>query len=141
MSASSKRTIHIQLNPRLGMPVYRQIVGRIQRQAEAGRLAPGTQLPTVRALARQLRVNFNTVARAYRLLAQRGTLSTQPGRGTFVLDVSSSRPRARVVLHELAAEYVASARHMQFSDTQIAGALKRELGHPPASSAAGDNHE
>jgi GntR family transcriptional regulator len=49
-------------------------------------LTPGDQLPTVRQLASELRVNFNTVARAYRMLDEAGLISTQQGRGTYILD-------------------------------------------------------
>ena len=52
-----------------------------------GGLKPGDQLPTVRALASDLRINFNTVSRAYRLLDEAGVISTQQGRGTYILEM------------------------------------------------------
>ncbi len=52
-----------------------------------GDLPAGEQLPTVRALAQELRINFNTVARAYRLLDKAGIISTQQGRGTYILEI------------------------------------------------------
>jgi GntR family transcriptional regulator len=55
----------------------------VQAQIASGILNPGAQLPTVRALAEELRVNFNTVARAYRILDEARIISTQQGRGTF----------------------------------------------------------
>jgi GntR family transcriptional regulator len=71
---------------RSGIPVYVQIVEQVQSHLTKGNLSPGDQLPTVRELAAELRVNFNTVARAYRMLDEAGLISTQQGRGTYILD-------------------------------------------------------
>ncbi len=67
-----------------GRPVYRQIAERIQQEIESGRRADGEQLPTIRALARELGVNRDTVARAYEELAAAGLLEATVGRGSFV---------------------------------------------------------
>ncbi len=66
------------------VPIYLQIVESVQRLVATGRLKPGDQLPTVRQLAVDLRVNPNTVARAYLELDRKGVISTQQGRGTYV---------------------------------------------------------
>jgi len=71
---------------RSGIPAYVQIVEQVQALIARGDLVPGDQLPTVRQLASELRVNFNTIARAYRLLDEAGLISTQQGRGTYILD-------------------------------------------------------
>jgi len=76
----------ISINPRSDLPIYAQVVEQVRRQIASGQLKPGDQLPTVRALASDLRVNFNTVARAYRLLDEAGVISTQQGRGTYILE-------------------------------------------------------
>jgi GntR family transcriptional regulator len=76
---------HITINFRLKIPVFEQIAGRIRAEIGAGALRADDQLPTVRQLARQLNINFNTVARAYRQLDLEGLISTQQGRGTYVL--------------------------------------------------------
>jgi GntR family transcriptional regulator len=68
------------------MPIYAQIVEQIKAQIAAGQLTPGDQLPTIRQLATDLRINFNTVVRAYLDLEREGLISTQRGRGTFVAD-------------------------------------------------------
>ena len=78
---------HIRLDFRSGIPIYVQIMEQIKRQVVGGTLKPGDQLPTVRALAQELRVNFNTVARSYRLLDVSGVISTQQGRGTYILEM------------------------------------------------------
>ena len=67
--------------------IYTQIVNQIQSQLVNGILNPGDQFPTVRALAQELRVNFNTVARAYRILDEEHIISTQQGRGTYITEI------------------------------------------------------
>ena len=76
----------VELNFRGGETIYSQIVDQIQKRIDAGELKPGDQLPTVRELADELEVNFNTVARAYRKLDASGSISTQQGRGTYVIE-------------------------------------------------------
>ena len=78
----------IVINLRSDTPIYIQIVEQMHQQVINGQLKPGDQLPTVRALAADLRVNFNTVARAYRMLDEAHIISTQQGRGTYILDES-----------------------------------------------------
>jgi len=73
-------------------PVYRQIVDAIRAPIVAGRLTPGTRLPTVRELAASLGIHFNTVAEAYRVLADEGFLSIEGRRGATILD--RAQPRA-----------------------------------------------
>ncbi len=67
-------------------PIYLQIVEQVKSMVASGILKPGDQLPTVREVAADLRINFNTAARAYRLLHDEGMISTQQGRGTYVLE-------------------------------------------------------
>lgn len=76
--------MQIQVNFRSSLPLYEQIVEQIRQKIVAGELKPNDQLPTVRQLAADLRINFNTVARAYRILDEAGLISTQQGRGTYV---------------------------------------------------------
>ena len=83
----------IRLDFRSGVPIYTQVMEQIEQLVEAGVLQPGDQLPTVRALAQELRVNFNTIARAYRLLDEAGIISTQQGRGTYILEARQARNR------------------------------------------------
>lgn len=78
--------LKIKLEFRNKKPISDQVHEEMLRLIEQGELHPGDQLPTVRRLAAQLRVNFNTIARAYRVLDQEGWISTQQGRGTYVLD-------------------------------------------------------
>ncbi|MBV8602073.1 MAG: GntR family transcriptional regulator, partial [Candidatus Eremiobacteraeota bacterium] len=72
------------VDPRSGVPIYLQLIDQVKRGVALGSLAPGEQLPTVKALALELTVNPNTVARAYRDLERDGVIETSPGRGSFV---------------------------------------------------------
>jgi len=72
------------VDPRSGVPIYLQLIDQVKRGVALGTLAVGEQLPTVKALALQLTVNPNTVARAYRDLERDGVIETSPGRGSFV---------------------------------------------------------
>jgi GntR family transcriptional regulator len=74
------------LDFRSSVPLYVQLVEQVLQYLSTGGLRPGDQLPTVRQMAAELRVNFNTVARAYRMLDEAGLISTQQGRGTFIVD-------------------------------------------------------
>ena len=79
--------MNLAIDFRSGLPIYLQVVERIKERIAGGQLRPGDQLPTVRALALELRVNFNTIARSYRILDEMGIISTQQGRGTYILSV------------------------------------------------------
>lgn len=74
----------LTVDPRSGVPLYLQLIEQVKRAVALGALAPGEQLPTVKALALELTVNPNTVARVYRELERDGVIDTSPGRGSFV---------------------------------------------------------
>ena len=69
-----------------GAPIYRQIIRQIEYAILSGRLKSGDKLPTIRALAVELKTNPNTIAKAYGELEIRGILVTQVGNGTFISD-------------------------------------------------------
>ncbi len=83
--------IHLETGD--GVPIYLQIVNQVREQVASGRLTPGEEVPTIRALAFQLTVNPNTVARAYRDLERSGVLATRRGAGTIVADRAVERAR------------------------------------------------
>jgi GntR family transcriptional regulator len=120
----------IQLDFRSGIPIYTQIVEQVKQQVVGGELKPGHQLPTVRALALELRVNFNTVARAYRLLDEAGIISTQQGRGTYILDVPPPEHTDKLrqqALEALTRDYLSEAYHLGCSPDEISKALNKQL--------------
>ncbi len=86
----------IRLDPRSSDPIYLQVVEQIKHLIAGGQLKAADQLPTVRQLAVELRVNPNTVARAYTQLAEEGVISTQQGRGTYVLEMPPPADQRRL---------------------------------------------
>ena len=99
------------LDPRSGVPFYKQIILQTEMAIADGRLTQGDQLPTVRSLAVELKINPNTVARAYSQLEVRGIVSTQQGTGTFVSDkkIQVSDIERERVLAELTRSFVTQA--------------------------------
>ena len=86
--------INFNLDFRSGIPATVQLFTQVQQAIATGELVPGDQLPTVRQLASDLRVNFNTIARAYRMLDEAGLISTQQGRGTYIIEPWSEERQA-----------------------------------------------
>jgi GntR family transcriptional regulator len=124
----------IQLDFRSGVPIYTQIVEQVKQQLVSGMLKPGDQLPTVRALALELRVNFNTVARAYRLLDEAGIISTQQGRGTFILEVpppERTDKLRRQALEALTRDYLVEAQRLGSSPDEIKLTLIKQIEEEP----------
>lgn len=76
----------IHVNASSGLPLYLQIESQVKHAVAAGALAQGDALPSVRRLAAELRINPNTVARAYQNLERDGVIRTVPGGGTYVAD-------------------------------------------------------
>ena len=123
----------IRLDFRSNIPIYTQIVEQIRQQMAAGNLLPGAQLPTVRALASDLRVNFNTVARAYRILDEAGIISTQQGRGTYILEEPAAQISETLrieTLQALARRFLDDAHQLGFSATQAIEHLHRQSENP-----------
>jgi len=93
--------MNLKVDMHSGVPIYIQIVERIKHSVATGELRPGDQLPTVRQLAQDLRVNFNTIARAYAMLDDAGIISTQQGRGTYVRERPDERSLAQMRVEKL----------------------------------------
>lgn len=115
---------------RSGQPIYLQIVEQIRQKVANGELKPGDQLPTVRQLAAELRVNFNTVARAYRLLDEAGLISTQHGRGTFIWETPAPEKMQAIRqqgLESLTRRYLSSAAQLGCRPPEIARMVNQML--------------
>ena len=124
--------MNIEIDFRSGIPIYLQMVERIKERIATGRLTPGDQLPTVRSLALELRVNFNTVARAYRILDEVGIISTQQGRGTYVMNTPPpevSEKIRRSALKALTQRYLADAERLGASPEELNKILKDQVAH------------
>src|SRR5947209_14164874 len=114
--------IAFQLNPKSGVPVYRQIQDQIRYGIASGLLGPGEQLPTVRALAVELSVNPNTVIKSYSELEREGVLTTEQGSGTFVAaqqPVALSEENRQAKLESLCLEFLGQAARYGFSSENI----------------------
>lgn len=115
---------------RSGLPIYTQIVNQVQAQVASGILKPSDQLPTVRALAEELRVNFNTVARAYRILDEARIISTQQGRGTYITEIPPPKVTERLrkeSLEALTQRYIGEALRLEFSKSEIRQMVSDQL--------------
>jgi GntR family transcriptional regulator len=116
------KRLALQIDFRSGLPIYTQIVNQVETQIAGGLLKPGDQLPTVRALAEELRVNFNTVARAYRILDEARIISTQQGRGTYITEIPPphiTEKLRRETLEALTQRYIGEAMRLEFSKSEI----------------------
>ena len=114
--------MNLEIDFRSGIPIYLQVVQRIKERIATGRLTPGDQLPTVRSLALDLRVNFNTVARAYRILDEVGIISTQQGRGTYVMNKPPPEVSEKIrqkALKALTQRYLADAERLGASPDEL----------------------
>ena len=109
------------LDPKSGVPYYKQIIVQIEMAIADGRLVSGDQLPTVRSLAVDLRINPNTVARAYSSLEIRGIVTTQQGTGTFISEkkVSMTDVERERILSELMTEFLAKVQSYGFTKEDI----------------------
>jgi GntR family transcriptional regulator len=122
--------MNLEVDFRSGIPIYLQVVDRIKEMIADGRLRPGDQLPTVRALALEMRVNFNTVARAYRIIDEAGIISTQQGRGTYILDMPTpevSEAMRRSTFEALTDRYLADATRLGFSPAEILAFIRQQV--------------
>ena len=120
----------LQIDFRSGLPIYTQIVNQVQSQIASGIIKPGDQLPTVRALAEELRVNFNTVARAYRILDEARIISTQQGRGTYITEIPPPKVTEKLrqeTLEALTQKYISEAMRLDFSKSEIRQIVSDQL--------------
>lgn len=109
-------SMEFQLNYASGKPVYLQLVEQVKRAAAAGSIHAGTPLPSIRPLAEQLRVNRNTISKAYAELERQGVIETIAGKGCFVREHTSPLKKEvrRKLLADAIDESVVHAHHLQF---------------------------
>ena len=126
--AEKKLTLHLDFHS--GLPIYTQIINQIQSQLANRILKPGDQLPTVRALASELRVNFNTVARAYRILDEARIISTQQGRGTYITEIPPPEVSEKLRHESLTAltqRFITEAFRLGFSEREVSQMVRNNL--------------
>ena len=117
--------MQISIDERLAEPVFSQLITQIREAVKSGELKPGTLLPTIRELAKELQINPNTVAKAYGLLERDAVIETRGRKGSFVhpngkkhskIDLGS---RANSVL----AQSIALLRETGLTDSEIRNAF------------------
>lgn len=120
--------IDFKLDPKAGVPFYRQIIDQIKFGIAMGKLKIGEQLPTVRALAVDLKVNLNTVAKAYKELEIQSILETQQGTGTFInkTEIELSDKEKNKKLNDICKEFSTIAFSYGFSIDDLIEQLQKE---------------
>jgi len=119
--------INFVLDPKTGIPFYRQIIDQIKYGIASGNLKAGEQLPTVRALAVELKVNLNTITKAYKELEIQNILETQQGSGTFISKTNISIPAKEKSkkLESICNEFLTIAFSYGFSTEDIIKELQK----------------
>jgi GntR family transcriptional regulator len=118
-----------QIDFKSGKPVYLQLVDQVRYAAASGGLKKGEALPSIRPLAEQLRVNRNTVAKAYAELESQGIIETVAGKGCFLKENNSpftKQVRQKLLLKEVD-EAVVTAHHLQVDRDAFLALVKERL--------------
>ena len=114
-----------------GIPVYKQIINRVQTEVAAGNLRGGDRLPTIRQLTASLNINPNTVAKAYRELEMSGVITSQRGNGSFVRPSTAkaaglSKADKAAKLNELYERMKSEASAFGISEAEVWGFVMKE---------------
>src|ERR1700679_275355 len=128
-----------QIASKSGKPVYLQLADQIRYAAASGRLRAGEPLPSIRPLAEELRVNRNTVAKAYAELENQGVIETIPGKGCFLKETDSpfsKQVRQKLLLAEID-EAVVMAHHLQVDRAKFLALVKERLDYFERKAAKG----
>jgi GntR family transcriptional regulator len=118
-----------QIDFKSGKPVYLQLADQIRYAAASGSLRPGDPLPSIRPLAEELRVNRNTIAKAYTELESQGVIETLPGKGCFLKENHSpftKQVKNKLLLAEID-EAVVMAHHLQVDREKFLALVKERL--------------
>src|SRR5215813_9428574 len=120
--------ITFSLNPKSGVPIYRQLQDQIRYGIASGRLRAGEQLPTVRSLAVDLAVNPNTDIKAYTELERQGVLTTEQGSGTFVAPIPAvalAPEDQQAKLRALCAEFLGQVAQYGFAPSEVLRTIRK----------------
>jgi GntR family transcriptional regulator len=119
----------LQIDFKSGTPVYLQLVEQVRHAAASGGLRAGEPLPSIRPLAEELRVNRNTIAKAYAELESQGIIESVPGKGCFLKEVNSLLTKAArndLLVQEIDRAIVA-AHHLRIDDANLLALVKKRL--------------
>ncbi len=132
--------VEIRINPADGVPIYRQIVNQIRYSVASGLLEPGDELPTIRALALQLKVTPNTIVKAYEELEAAGVIQKRHGSGTVVSGERTrlaDRERRRIIEQRIDA-LLTEAHQLNFTLEELFKLIHRRQALMSGSRAAGN---
>jgi len=119
----------LQIDFKSGKPVYLQLVEQVRHAAASGGLRAGEPLPSIRPLAEELRVNRNTIAKAYTELESQGIIETLPGKGCFLREVNTLLTKAarNDLLEQEVDRAIVAAHHLQIGDDELLALVKKRL--------------
>ncbi len=124
--ALERKPIQFALDAKSGVPFYKQVILQVEFAIADGRFVTGDQLPTVRSLAVDLKINPNTVARAYNEMEIRGIVNTQQGTGTFIGDkeIRLTEVEREGMLESLVRPFVSKATSYGFLPDEVIAAVR-----------------
>lgn len=131
------------LNPSSGVPLYRQLLQQLRERIVSGQVAAGTQLPSVRDLSAELRINPLTVAKVYQFLERDGLVETRRGLGTFVAAGSKklSRGEQKKQLEPALRQLVTEAMHLGLSADELEELIRKTFEDLKPHNRKPDSHE
>ena len=132
-----------QINFKSGMPVYLQLVDQVKAAAASGALKPGEPLPSIRPLAEELRLNRNTVAKAYAELESLGVIESLPGKGCFLkLNHSPLRKeiRRKLLIEEID-QAIVMAHHLQVPGPEFLELIQERMAALEHKRRANEEHK
>jgi GntR family transcriptional regulator len=131
----------LQINFKSGMPVYLQVVDQIKAAAASGTMQSGEPLPSIRPLAEELRVNRNTIAKAYTELENQGIIEAIPGKGCFIKPNNSPLKKEvrRKLLTEEIDQVIVQAHHLQVPPVEFLNLVRERLAAMEARQRANEN--
>lgn len=121
--------LRLEVTTGSAVPIYKQIVDQVRQAVGGGKLSTGEAVPSVRALAKELLINPNTVAKAYSALVRDGVLESRQGRGYFVAqrrEIYTRKERQRR-LEEAMDPFLAEALTLGFEPEQITEQINKRL--------------
>lgn len=132
-----------QINFKSGKPAYLQLVDQVKAAAASGALQPGETLPSIRPLAEELRLNRNTVAKAYSELESQGVIETLPGKGSFLRQNHSplrKEIRRRLLIEEID-QAIVMAHHLQVPGAEFLELIKDRMDAIEDKRRANEDHK
>ncbi len=124
-SRRSQAQLEFILSQADGRPMYLQIMDQVQQRVASGDWTPGTKLPSIRELAAATRVSVITVKRAYLELEREGTIVTQQGKGSWVIEQGDPRRLREEELERVLARTAALGRSLGLTPTELRRRLAR----------------